>query len=140
MGAAAGELVGHTVTFRKTVSESDVYGFAGITGDFAPNHVDENFMVGTRYGGRIAHGVLLLGYTSTASTAMAELLGGHAVSLGYDRVRFVSGVRFGDTIEVRYTLKSIDSGRRRATSLIEVDVVGKGRCLAATHVLKFVGP
>lgn len=139
MDSAAAELVGHTVTFRKTVSESDVYGFAGITGDFASNHVDEAFMAGTRYGGRIAHGVLLLGYTSTASTAMAALLGGHAVSLGYDRVRFVSGVLLGDTIEVRYTLESIDCRARRATSSIEMDVVGQGRCLVATHVLKFLG-
>ena len=48
------DIIGLTATFRKTVSESDVYLFAGITGDFSPNHVDEEFMRGTQYGGRIA--------------------------------------------------------------------------------------
>ena len=63
--AAAGGLdasglpaVGTTVTFSKTVGESDVYLMAGITGDFSPNHVNEEYMNGTRYGRRIAHGVL----------------------------------------------------------------------------------
>lgn len=140
MDTSAQELVGRSVTFRKTVSEGDVYGFAGITGDLAPNHVDEAFMAQSRYGGRIAHGVLLLGYTSTASTEMAALLGGHAVSLGYDRVRFLAGVRFGSTIEVRYTLASVDAEARRATSDVEVHVVGGDLCLVATHVLKFVDP
>jgi acyl dehydratase len=134
----ANRLIGHTVTFIKTVSESDVYGFAGITGDFAPNHVDEVFMAKSRYGGRIAHGVLLLGYTSTASTQMAALLGGHAVSLGYDRVRFLDGVRIGDTVEVRYTLSSIDHEGSRASSVVELHVVDGPLCLVATHVLAFV--
>jgi 3-hydroxybutyryl-CoA dehydratase len=132
------ELIGRQVSFRKTVSESDVYGFAGVTGDFAPNHVDEQFMAGTRFGGRIAHGVLLLGYTSTASTRMVELIGGQAVSVGYDRVRFTAPVRLGDTITVHYTLARLDQAKRRAYSDIDVinqhDIV----CLVATHVLAFV--
>ena len=132
------DLIGHEVTFTKTVSESDVYGFAGITGDFAPNHVDEAFMSGTRYGGRIAHGVLVLGYTSTASTAMADKLGGHAVSLGYDRVRFIGAVRFGDTVTVSYTLAAVDVERSRASSDIKVTTADGTQVLAATHILAFV--
>ena len=46
--------IGRTVTVSKTVSESDVYLFAGITGDFSPNHTDEAYMRKTRYGRRIA--------------------------------------------------------------------------------------
>ena len=49
---------GQRVAFSKTVSESDVYLFAGITGDLAPNHVDEAYMATTAYGRRIAHGML----------------------------------------------------------------------------------
>ena len=63
---------GLSVTFRKTVSESDVYLFAGITGDLSPNHVDEEFMKTTPYGGRIAHGALLVGYMSGCSTDIVE--------------------------------------------------------------------
>ncbi|MGH3813717.1 MAG: MaoC/PaaZ C-terminal domain-containing protein, partial [Pseudonocardiaceae bacterium] len=43
------------VRFSKTVSEGDVYAFAGISGDFSPNHVDHEYMSSTRYGQRIAH-------------------------------------------------------------------------------------
>jgi acyl dehydratase len=130
--------VGQQVTFRKTVSETDIYQFAGVTGDLAPNHVDEQFMAATRYGGRIAHGVLVLGYTSTASTKMLELIGGHAVSLGYDRVRFVAPVRIGDTITVRYTLARLDQERGRAYSDIEVTNQDNSLVLVATHVLAFI--
>ena len=60
--------VGRKVTVSKTVSESDVYLFAGLTGDLSPNHVDEEYMKKTRYGRRIAHGALAIGLMSTAST------------------------------------------------------------------------
>ena len=87
--------VGDQVSFAKTVGESDVYLFAGITGDFSGNHVDEEFMKRSVYGRRIAHGVLLVGYMSTCSTMMIEQgeRNGAAdetpVSLGYDRIRFL---------------------------------------------------
>ena len=105
--------VGDQVRFAKTVSESDVYLFAGITGDFAPNHVDEEYMRGTRYGRRIAHGALLIGFMSTASTMMVERHGGLAqaetpVSLGYDRIRFIAPVFLGDTVTVTYTITEVD--------------------------------
>jgi len=58
--------VGDSVSFSKTVGESDVYLFAGITGDLAPNHVDEEYMKRSSYGARIAHGARLIGYMSTA--------------------------------------------------------------------------
>src|SRR5947209_10919851 len=94
--------VGDTTTFTKTVGEHDVYGFAGISGDFAPNHVNKAYMERSRYGRLIAHGALLVGYMSTASTRMAERTHSDpsvtGVSLGYDRMRFLAPVFFGDTI------------------------------------------
>ena len=48
--------IGDTTTFTKTVGEYDVYGFAGISGDFAPNHVDKAYMEKSSYGRLIAHG------------------------------------------------------------------------------------
>src|SRR5580765_1865947 len=97
--------IGASTSFSKTVSESDVYLFAGITGDFAPNHVDEQFMRRTQYGRRIAHGALLVGYMSRASTMIVDKIAGEAaavypVSLGYDRIRFLKPVFIGDTITV----------------------------------------
>jgi 3-hydroxybutyryl-CoA dehydratase len=52
-------VIGTTVVFTKTVSESDVYLYAGITGDFSPNHIDAEYMKKGGYGERIAHGTLL---------------------------------------------------------------------------------
>src|SRR6266545_1973211 len=68
--------IGRRVSFSKTVSESDVYLFAGITGDLSPNHVDEEYMRTTRYGRRIAHGALAVGLMSNASTRVLEGLSG----------------------------------------------------------------
>lgn len=136
--------VGDHVQFTKTVGEYDVYSFAGITGDFSPNHVDEETMRATPYGGRIAHGALVIGYMSTASTLMIESTRDKSagqelpVSLGYDRIRFLKGVRFGDTLTTRYTIAEVDVERRRSRSDIQVvnqhgDTVAVGQ-----HILKWV--
>ena len=135
--------VGDRVRFAKTVSESDVYLFAGITGDFAPNHVDEEAMRGTRYGRRIAHGALLVGFMSTASTLMVERHGGLArdetpVSLGYDRIRFIAPVFLGDTVTVTYTIAEVDPVRRRSRSRIEVTNQHGETVALAEHILKWV--
>ena len=135
--------VGDRVRFSKTVSESDVYLFAGITGDLAPNHVDEAYMRGTPYGRRIAHGALLIGFMSTASTMMVERHGGLAqgetpVSLGYDRVRFTAPVFLGDTITVSYTIAEVDPTRRRSRSKIEVSNQQGEIVAVAEHILKWV--
>ena len=68
--------VGDQVQFSKTVGESDVYLFAGITGDLSGNHVNEEFMKRSTYGRRIAHGVLLVGFMSTCSTMMIDKASG----------------------------------------------------------------
>lgn len=102
--------IGASARFTKTVSEADVYLYAGISGDFSPNHVDEVYMRAGRYRRRIAHGTLLMGFMSAAS---ARLYLGRTVSLGYDRVRFVAPVFFGDTITTVYTIARIDPDKRR---------------------------
>jgi len=135
--------IGAVVSFSKTVSESDVYGFAGITGDFAPNHVNEEYMRKSGYGSRIAHGALMVGYMSTASSAILDKYARStptetAVSLGYDRIRFLAAVYFGDTITVTYAVTEIDEERRRSSATIKV-VNQKGDVVAiATHILKWV--
>jgi len=133
--------VGHRVRFSKTVSESDVYLFAGITGDLAPNHVNKEFMAATRYRERIAHGALMVGFMSTASTmALAHLPPGRetAVSLGYDRLRFLAPVFIGDTITVVYEITEIDPERRRTRSKIEITNQEGVLTTVGEHILKWV--
>ena len=130
--------VGDSVTFSKTVGESDVYLFAGITGDFSPNHVDKEVMAGTPYKERIAHGVLSIGFASTTSTLMIEKSGGKAVSLGYDRIRFVGPIFIGDTVTVTYTISEIDEVNLRTRAEIEIANQRGEVCTVAQHILKFL--
>ena len=136
--------VGDRVTFSKTVAECDVYMYAGITGDFADNHVNEAFMAGTAYGRRIAHGALMIGFMSTASTMMiTKHAGGPAadetpVSLGYDRIRFVGAVYFGDTVTVEYEITAVDPVKRRSTSSITIKNQKGDTVTVGSHILKWV--
>jgi 3-hydroxybutyryl-CoA dehydratase len=130
--------IGDSVTFTKTVSESDVYLFAGITGDFSPNHVDAEYMRGSVYGERIAHGVLSIALSSTASTLMQAKSGLPCVSYGYDRVRFIKPVLFNDTLTVTYTVKRRDDEHSKVFSDIQVTNQRGELCTVATHILKFL--
>src|SRR5258708_14118108 len=94
--------IGLRTRFDKTVSEWDVYLFAGITGDLDPNHVDEEYCRKTSLGHRVAHGALIIGYTSAASTRILQDFDRPMVSVGYDRVRFLKPVYFGDTLTIDY--------------------------------------
>ena len=135
--------IGDSVTFAKTVGETDIYLFAGITGDFSVNHVNEQYMAGSRYGHRIAHGALLIGFMSTCSTMMIDqckgtALGETPVSLGYDRVRFLGPVFIGDTVTLTYTIAEVDPVKRQSLGDITVtnqkgDLVGVAR-----HILRWV--
>lgn len=135
--------VGESVKFEKTVGESDVYLFAGITGDFSGNHVSAAFMRTSRYGQRIAHGALLVGYMSTASTRMIDValargLGGTPVSLGYDRIRFLAPVFFGDTIFVSYRIIEVDAAKRRTRASIEVSNDRATLVAVGEHLMKWL--
>lgn len=135
--------VGDSVGFAKTVGETDIYLFAGITGDFSVNHVNEQYMAQSKYGHRIAHGALLIGFMSTCSTMMIDKCAGTAgdetpVSLGYDRVRFLGPVFIGDTVSLTYTIAEIDPVKRQSRADIKVvrqngDLVG-----VAQHIMRWV--
>lgn len=133
--------LGDSFRFRKTVSESDVYLFAGITGDLSPNHMDEEAMAETAYGGRIAHGALLVGYMSACSTMACEKAResdwGIPVSLGYDKIRFLKGVRIGDTIQVDYVYADFDAGRSRSRANVTI-TVGDALVAVADHIMTWV--
>ncbi len=135
-------VVGDKTSFSKTVGETDVYLFAGITGDLAPNHVNKVYMERSSYGRMMAHGALMVGYMSTASTqivASSRAKGDEtAVSLGYDRVRFLAPVFFGDTITVDYQVASVDTEKRRATGDIRITNQDGTLVAVATHILKWV--
>lgn len=131
--------IGDTISYTKTISESDVYLFAGITGDFSQMHMNEEFMKTTPYKTRIVHGVLTFALGSTASTliqvqAKAEI---PSVSYGYDRLRFVKPVYFGDTVTAKYTITEIDDENLKSYAKVEVFNQRNELCTVAQHILKF---
>ena len=97
--------IGLAEHFSKTVTETDAYLFAGITGDFYPLHVDEEFARTTRFKTRIVHGALLVGFISTVMAKInAHLPPPGGVSYRYD-IKFVGPVLFGDTITTTLTVR-----------------------------------
>jgi acyl dehydratase len=134
--------VGDTSTFSKTVGEYDVYGFAGITGVFSPNHTNKAYMEKSSYGRLQAHGALMVGYMSTASTYVIAHTRADAdetpVSLGYDRIRFLAPVYFGDTVTVEYKISAIDTGKRRSTGDITIKKQDGTLVAVGQHILKWV--
>jgi 3-hydroxybutyryl-CoA dehydratase len=133
--------LGHTASFTKTVSESDVYMFAGITGDFSPNHVNKAYMEKSSYGKLMVHGALLVGFMSTASTmaiAHTREASETPVSAGYDKIRFLKPVFLGDTLTTRYTIAEIEIERKRSYADLEItnqdgELVAVGR-----HILQWI--
>ena len=130
--------IGKKVTVSKTIGETDVYLLAGISGDFAPLHVDEQHMRGTRYGRRIAHGALLIAYMSRASTEISQGLGGTIVSYGYDRIRFPRPAFIGDTVTVTYEIVEHDVKDAKAFAKVTCTNERGEVVAAATHILKVV--
>jgi 3-hydroxybutyryl-CoA dehydratase len=130
--------VGLRTRVTKTVSESDVYLFAGITGDLDPNHVDEEYCRTTSLGHRVAHGALIVGYASAASTRILQDFGRPMVSVGYDRIRFLKPVYFGDTLTIDYEIESIERERERTHAKIEVKNQRDELVAVATHIMQLV--
>ena len=130
--------IGLRTRFTKTVSESDVYLFAGITGDLDPNHVDEEYCRKTSLGHRVAHGALILGYTSAASSRILQDFDRPMVSVGYDRIRFLKPVYFGDTITIDYEIASVEREKERTIAKIEVKNQRDELVAVATHIMQLV--
>ncbi len=87
--------IGDKAEFAKTISEFDIYMFAGITGDFNPAHINEDYAKQTFFKTRIAHGILTAGFISTVIGT--KLPGTGTVYVKQD-LSFLAPVRIGDTI------------------------------------------
>lgn len=133
--------VGQSVRLRKTVSEEDVLRFAELSGDDNRHHTDAEFAAGTRFGQRIAHGALLIAYVSAAFTRYVERWldrSAPLVSYGYDRIRFVKPVVFGDTLDVEHRIDEIDAAEQKLFAGVTITNQRGDLVAVARHVMKFV--
>ena len=102
--------VGDTSEFSKTISEADVYMYAGISGDLNPAHINEAYAQGTFFKHRIAHGMLT---ASFISAVIGMQLPGPGTIYMSQKLNFLAPVRIGDTVTARVeVVEKIDDKKR----------------------------
>lgn len=101
--------IGDKASVTKTITETDVSLFAGITGDLNPAHVNEEWARETRFGGRIAHGILTAGLISAA---IGMKLPGPGTIYVSQTLNFTAPVKIGDTITATVEVAEIVNGKR----------------------------
>lgn len=102
--------VGDAAEVGKTISESDIYGFAGLTGDFNPAHVNEQYASQSPFKTRIAHGMFGAGLIS--AVIGMRLPGPGTIYLSQE-LKFLRPVRIGDTITARVEVLEVLSEKNR---------------------------
>lgn len=111
LGKAIQELkIGDSESSAKTISESDIYLFAGITGDFNPAHVNEEYAKKTFFKRRIAHGMMCAGFMS--AVLANKLPGPGTIYIGQE-LKFIAPVYIGDTITANVEVTEINSEKNR---------------------------
>jgi 3-hydroxybutyryl-CoA dehydratase len=103
--------VGQRTTFGKTITEADVFAFAGITGDFNPIHVNVEFAKTSIFGKRVAHGMLT---ASLVDQTLTNLGGLGTIHLS-ETVKFLAPVFIGDTVTVVSEVVGKDAAKTRMT-------------------------
>lgn len=113
--------VGDSAEITKKIEQSDIDAFANVTGDHNPVHVDEEFAKTTRFGRRIAHGMLT---ASLISAVLANKLPGEgSVYLG-QKLQFRAPVFPGDEITARVTVKEI----REDKPIVKLETICVNQC------------
>ena len=123
--------VGQQASFTKTVTETDVYLFAGITGDLNPAHINQVASEKTMFKGRIAHGMLSAGFIS--NVLGMKLPGPGTIYLSQE-LKFTKPVYIGDTVTATATvIEKIEAKNRLILETIctnqKGDVVIKGQAV-----------
>ncbi len=102
--------IGDQESLSKTISESDIYLFAGVTGDLNPAHIDREYAKKTFFKQRIAHGMLMGGLISAV---IAMRLPGPGSIYREQQLKFLAPVHIGDTITSQVTVKSLDTEKNK---------------------------
>ena len=103
-------IVGQKALYSKTITETDVYLFAGISGDINPAHVNDEYAKNTAFKGRIAHGILT---ASFISAVIGMQLPGPGTIYVSQTLKFLAPVHFGDTITASVEIKEIIKEKNR---------------------------
>ncbi len=105
----------------RTITETDVMLFAGLSGDYNQLHTDAEFAKGTPFGERVAHGLLILSIVSGLAMRLGIIEGTVLAFRGLEW-KFRSPVKFGDTIRARFEVKEKKAMPRLGGGLVTLDV------------------
>ncbi|RWI88925.1 MaoC/PaaZ C-terminal domain-containing protein [Mesorhizobium sp.] len=134
--------IGKSARYRREVTADLIKLYAEVSGDFHRLHVDEDYAKSTPYERRIAHGSLLVGFMSTASTALSEVIeeetGCANVSLGYDRLRFIAPVFVDDVIDTDISVTELLPDRGRALCAVTCKNQAGEVVAVAQHLMRFI--
>ncbi len=103
---------GMEASFSKPISEADIVAYAGISGDTNPVHLDDAYAKPTRFGGRIAHGMLS---ASLISPVIGTKLPGPGAIYMSQSLRFRAPVKPGDVVKASVRVSALDRAKKRAT-------------------------
>ncbi len=113
---------GQEASYRRIVTEADIQGFAEVSGDTNPVHLDEDYAATTPFKGRIAHGMLT---ASLISTVFGTKLPGPGAIYVSQTLNFRAPVRIGDEVIAKVTLTELIPEKRRAIFACDCSIKGK---------------
>ena len=103
-----------------TLTDAHFMFFAGMTGDAHPLHYDDEYAKGTRFGRRLAHGLLLTSMTAVGASTLAPIIEHSIVAFLEQTTRFVAPAFIGDTIKPRHEIVALE--RKRSAGLLTLRV------------------
>jgi 3-hydroxybutyryl-CoA dehydratase len=104
--------IGMSATVSRTITETDLRNFSGVSGDTNPMHLNEEYARTTPFGGCIVHGMLT---ASLISAAIGTKLPGPGCIYMSQTLKFLAPVRVGDTVYAVVTITTLDAEKHRAT-------------------------
>lgn len=104
--------IGMNATMSRTITETDLRNFSGVSGDTNPMHLNEEYAKATVFGGCIVHGMLT---ASLISAAIGTKLPGPGVIYMSQSLKFLAPVRVGDTVYAVVTITDLQAEKKRAT-------------------------
>jgi 3-hydroxybutyryl-CoA dehydratase len=132
--------IGEEATLTRIISDEDIETFARISGDKNPVHVNDEYAKGTMFGGRIAHGILVVGLISAV---LGTVLPGPGSIYMSQQIRFLAPVRPGDQVTALAKVTDWDPDRGRISLLTEVTnqdgvtvITGEARLAMSSYLAK----
>lgn len=126
--------IGDTSSYNRTVTQSDIKGFADVSGDDNPIHLSEEFAKQTQFGSTIAHGMLTASYISTILGT--QYPGQGTIFMGINNLRFLGAVKPGDTLTTTLTVASKHASKPVVTFDCETVNQNGNRVLTAEATVK----